>query len=161
MMKKCMVLLLFLCFSTVFGVDYDLAAKKFSLVKEGKAEVVSGENLFSKALKLTAGNDAPAMAVYEQTFPFNIAWEYEVSTDIKGSGMAFIVLEILDNSGNVIVAHKIAGNQAAAKFRDLKGKFRGSSWRARSLPAQVRVLLGVEKNSSVIFDDVELEIDRD
>lgn len=160
-MKTLSVLILSTLFTSLLWADHDLSAKKFLPADGGKTEIVRGEDWFSKALKISAGKDAPAMAAYRETFPFSGAYIYRVSADIQGRGTAFIVLEFLDAGGKSIASHKIAAGEGSARFRDLKGRFDGRMWRARTAPVAVRIILGVEKDSVITFDDVELEVDDD
>ncbi len=129
---------------------------EWTVSEPGASKIVRGEEIFSKALQLTAGSKAVA-AVSKKSFAMSPNVELEVSAEIKGSGTAFIAVEIVDPTGKLSGIRRIAERRATNRFTDIKGKFRLEKF----APVKIRVILGVEPGSSVAFDDVEAELDND
>lgn len=144
-------------FSALAGVD--LPAKGFSAGKNSNMVIVRGDDWFSKALRLTAGSESDAVAVFGRKISVKPA-VYEVQAEIRGTGRAFIELHLLHQDGSVTVK-RIAATDATGRYRDLEGRFDMRRFRAKNPLTAVQVVLGVEKGGSVDFDDVELEIDND
>ena len=89
----------------------------------GAAKVIGGEEWFSKALQLTAANSEVAAKTIN-SFPVNLYDKVEMEAEIKGSGTAFLAVELLDANGKTIAVKRIATATATARFRDLKGALR-------------------------------------
>ena len=166
-MKKILPVLFCAAVSAVFaGNDLPIDGKfrqlkndlpvQWTVTAPGSAKIVRGGELSRRALELTAGKN-PVQAVSKVTFLLPVNAELEVEAEIKGSGNAFIAVEFTDDAGKVVSTARIAGQSAAGRFTDIKGKFRNTG----KVPLKGRIVLGVEPGSQIVFDDVEAEIDRD
>lgn len=125
----------------------------------GTGKIVGGEEWFSKALELSAAKTA-VTAASKRTFPVSINDKVEIEAEIKGRGSAFFVVELLDTKGKVVAAPRVAVQEATHRFRDMKGVLRVRDY-AQLSPAAVRIVLGAEADSIIVFDDVDAELDRD
>ena len=125
----------------------------------GAAKIIGGEEWFSKALQLTAAN-SEVTAKTVNSFPVNLYDEVEMEAEIKGNGTAFLAVELLDANGKTIAIKRIATATATARFRDLKGSLRIRDY-AQFAPAAIRLICGVTPGSTVAFDDIDAELDRD
>lgn len=137
----------------------DLPARSFTVQKEGASRIVRGEDFFDRALLLTSGKDQAVTAVFKQKF-LPISAEYEIKADIRGRGRAFIELRLLNADGTVTVK-RLASAEATDRFRDIEGKFDLHYFRTEKRVSRLEIVLGVEKDSSIVFNDIELDIDRD
>ncbi len=167
-MKKYIVFML-LVLAAVVHAGYDLKIDgkfkrvrngqpdKWSISTAGAAKIVRGEDFGSRALELTSGNEI-VKAVSKGAFPVRQGNVIEVDAEIKGTGKAFIAVELLNEKGEIISVKRIAERNAASAFMDIKGKLRLDETPA---PEKIRIILGVEPGAKVAFDDVDAEIDND
>jgi hypothetical protein len=134
--------------------------RQWEITPAGTAKITSGEDWFSRALQLTAA-DTAASAVSKRAFPVLISDKIEVEAEIKGSGTAFLAVALLDANDKTISIQRIATATATPRFRDIKGSLRLAGIRTERTIAKVRIIIGAEPGSRVIFDGVDAEIDRD
>lgn len=130
----------------------------WSISAPGAARIVGGEEWFSRALQLTA-NTGAVTATTNNSFPVTIYDTVEMEAEIKGSGTAFLAVELLDANGKVLAVKRIATATAATGFRDLKGYLRIRDC-AQYAPAAIRLVCGAAPGSTVTFDDIDAELDR-
>ena len=124
------------------------------------AKFVRGEELFSHpALQLTAGKTA-VTATTAAAYPVNNFDTVKVEAEIKGSGKAYLAVQLLDAKDKIIATPRVAIGDANGRFRDLKGALRITQF-AQHSPAKVKIIFGVEPGSTVAFDEIEAELDND
>jgi hypothetical protein len=160
-MKKFLTVLSVVSVITAWA-DLKLPARHFKVISGGSARLVSGEELFSKAIELKAGAEQAVTAELPKggaVFVPNAV--YEAKAEIKGRGTAFLEIRLLTGDNQIISRHRVITRQATARFLDIEGKLdlRGKTF--TRTPAKVNVVIGVEKGGCVAFDDIELEIDND
>lgn len=163
-MKK--ILLTAIAFSgTVLLADIDLNVKHFLPPENGSAKIVTRRGWFGKkAIMLNGkGNEtAPATAMYKKSFPFRNA-VYEVKAYIVAQGTAYIDLVFVNAAGKELLTRRIISVNAtdSVAHREYEGKadLRGVIF--KESPAAVKLLIGIGKNSSAVFEDIEMEIDDD
>lgn len=162
MKKFATAFLLMAAFAVYAG--YDLAlderASYWNITPEQAGKTVPGEEFFSIALELSAGQTR-TIAKSKLSYPVRLGDFLKVDTEIKGTGAAFVDAEILDITGNVIKTERLASAKPFAdRFSDMDGKIRIRRYK-NAIPARVRIIIGIEPGSCVVFDDIEAELDND
>ena len=160
-MKKAMTLFAALTVFTVWA-DLKFPAQAFEVISGGTAKVVRGNRFFSKAVLLQAdkGSDVTAQ-IPRFAYLYSANTVYEADAEIKGQGKAFIELHFLDFKDQLIFKERVAEQFATEKFRDIKGKADMRGKKLPGTPFKVTIVIGVEKDGRVVFDDIELDAEDD
>ena len=156
-MKK--FLLALVCSSAmVLSADVDLRVQKFADVTGGTAEVIS-TGWKNYGLEMKASADRDVTAAYRQIFTFYPNMIYKLSADIRGSGTPFAVFNFLNTDGSPCKVDVPV--KTFVKGDDFKAVLDLRNVKLTAVPARFTVTIGVKKGGTMIFEDVELEIDND
>ena len=156
-MKK--FLLALVCSSAmVLSADVDLRVQKFADITGGTAKVIS-TGWKNYGLDMKASADRDVTATYRQLFTYYPNMIYELSADIRGNGTPFAVFNFLNADGSPCKVDVPVNT--FVKGDDFKAVLDLRNVKLTTTPARFTVSIGVKKGGSVIFEDVELEIDND
>ena len=156
-MKKIMLTMV-LCFSSVLLMaDMDLRVQNFTGVVGGSAEVVS-TGWKNYGLKLVAGNEKDLRITYKQIYSFYPGQVYELSADVSGKGTPFVELNFLDKDNKLLKTIPMPVKIRRGEL-DARLDLRGAAF--EQMPSRFQVVIGVKKGTSVLIEDVELDIDND
>ena len=144
---------------TFLYADTDLLENNFSKPVTGTSERVS-VGLFDFGLKITSAAGTDAEVVYNKFFNYRPGMYYSVSGDFTGQGKIFVKMYFYNQDGT---PYKVPVKSAVVrqKLDEFEAKFDLREFTGTNAPHQFKIAVGVQKGSSVVLDDMELEVDDD